>query len=123
MTNRKPPCLICINGATRCIEPRWSSSETFWRLHEDAIDLGWTEESSRGDLAGARAWRTRRSGCRSPDEPAGHIPVRQSGRAGEPQQFRPGGQEGIALGGDHYFVRSEERRVGKECRSRWSPYH
>ena len=28
---------------------------------------------------------------------------------------------------DNYFVddskRSEERRVGKECRSRWSPYH
>src|SRR5258708_35857986 len=22
-----------------------------------------------------------------------------------------------------YFRRSEERRVGKECRSRWSPYH
>ena len=22
-----------------------------------------------------------------------------------------------------YHVRSEERRVGKECRSRWSPYH
>ena len=22
-----------------------------------------------------------------------------------------------------YTVRSEERRVGKECRSRWSPYH
>ena len=21
------------------------------------------------------------------------------------------------------FCRSEERRVGKECRSRWSPYH
>src|SRR5438876_9091059 len=21
------------------------------------------------------------------------------------------------------YVRSEERRVGKECRSRWSPYH
>ena len=21
------------------------------------------------------------------------------------------------------FPRSEERRVGKECRSRWSPYH
>ena len=25
--------------------------------------------------------------------------------------------------GDGYEVRSEERRVGKECRSRWSPYH
>src|SRR5258708_40161725 len=22
-----------------------------------------------------------------------------------------------------FFRRSEERRVGKECRSRWSPYH
>ena len=22
-----------------------------------------------------------------------------------------------------YPLRSEERRVGKECRSRWSPYH
>ena len=24
---------------------------------------------------------------------------------------------------DEYQLRSEERRVGKECRSRWSPYH
>src|SRR3712207_1172664 len=24
---------------------------------------------------------------------------------------------------DHAALRSEERRVGKECRSRWSPYH
>ena len=24
---------------------------------------------------------------------------------------------------DHPQLRSEERRVGKECRSRWSPYH
>ena len=24
---------------------------------------------------------------------------------------------------DFTFTRSEERRVGKECRSRWSPYH
>src|SRR2546426_5974365 len=23
----------------------------------------------------------------------------------------------------HFKQRSEERRVGKECRSRWSPYH
>ena len=26
-------------------------------------------------------------------------------------------------GGDRPRARSEERRVGKECRSRWSPYH
>ena len=24
---------------------------------------------------------------------------------------------------ESFLVRSEERRVGKECRSRWSPYH
>ena len=33
-----------------------------------------------------------------------------------------------AIVGEHYEYilkrfRSEERRVGKECRSRWSPYH
>src|SRR5256884_9781261 len=29
-----------------------------------------------------------------------------------------------AAGGKWIFIgRSEERRVGKECRSRWSPYH
>ena len=27
------------------------------------------------------------------------------------------------LGGYFTNKRSEERRVGKECRSRWSPYH
>src|SRR3712207_5929003 len=34
---------------------------------------------------------------------------------------------GIEPGEEHRFsaeaIRSEERRVGKECRSRWSPYH
>ena len=35
------------------------------------------------------------------------------------QQFRGfSGEDGVA-----YEHRSEERRVGKECRSRWSPYH
>ena len=37
----------------------------------------------------------------------------------------------ISLNSDKWFsstpikrdIRSEERRVGKECRSRWSPYH
>ena len=31
---------------------------------------------------------------------------------------KDGTEKGIVLNG-----RSEERRVGKECRSRWSPYH
>ena len=36
--------------------------------------------------------------------------------------------EGGSIGAElhkyfNYDLRSEERRVGKECRSRWSPYH
>ena len=45
-----------------------------------------------------------------------------------------GVQIGIVVGGGNFWrgrssgkmertLRSEERRVGKECRSRWSPYH
>ena len=30
---------------------------------------------------------------------------------------------GCEGGGKEFGPRSEERRVGKECRSRWSPYH
>ena len=29
----------------------------------------------------------------------------------------------ISVLGEEESARSEERRVGKECRSRWSPYH
>src|SRR2546428_2185516 len=55
---------------------------------------------------------------------------------GSPKNFvlqtEPQIQEVLGLdekGHDYYLqftdarVRSEERRVGKECRSRWSPYH
>ena len=36
------------------------------------------------------------------------------------------GCQGSGCGGGmdwEFGIRSEERRVGKECRSRWSPYH
>src|SRR2546425_375940 len=52
-------------------------------------------------------------------------------RVGE--EFACGGLVRVELGGSGFEVRanvaplveqrSEERRVGKECRSRWSPYH
>ena len=38
--------------------------------------------------------------------------------APRPKEFRFAGDTPPAV-----RVRSEERRVGKECRSRWSPYH
>ena len=44
--------------------------------------------------------------------------------AAVPSGASTGAYEAVELrdGGDR-FNRSEERRVGKECRSRWSPYH
>ena len=36
----------------------------------------------------------------------------------EPKNLRKNTKDLISL-----YLRSEERRVGKECRSRWSPYH
>ena len=36
-----------------------------------------------------------------------------------PEELRPC----LALQAIDFVPRSEERRVGKECRSRWSPYH
>ena len=47
---------------------------------------------------------------RDPDDIRSEI-LRAINPGGEPKAFR----------GDQ--LRSEERRVGKECRSRWSPYH
>ena len=47
-----------------------------------------------------------------------------------PQQIRALREDMFVVGramtvleADVYENRSEERRVGKECRSRWSPYH
>ena len=41
------------------------------------------------------------------------------------RKFQQTGHKPIVLmgGGTTRVGRSEERRVGKECRSRWSPYH
>ena len=35
----------------------------------------------------------------------------------------PGNEKEITVQLSNNADRSEERRVGKECRSRWSPYH
>src|SRR2546430_12593792 len=80
--------------------------------------------------------------ARSPGDSSWSVPDIYSGRLGLAYAVWP--DEGISVslggridglpvhdrvgGGDDGFrqpgyVRSEERRVGKECRSRWSPYH
>src|SRR6266511_5392214 len=49
--------------------------------------------------------------------------ARVSGVEGAPRSAAPTAQQRLLAAGDRGARRSEERRVGKECRSRWSPYH
>ena len=42
---------------------------------------------------------------------------------GPDEDAKPGAAQHVEQQRRPHHVRSEERRVGKECRSRWSPYH
>ena len=64
--------------------------------------------------------------------PAGYTAAIYTGRANIApvlyEGLQPGGQLTITTEVENFpgypeGIRSEERRVGKECRSRWSPYH
>ena len=77
---------------------------------------------------------------------AGHLNAKRALQQFAPGEFEPDGADVPAIGWDYGMttgtgdinkyaidqqmtagsfisIRSEERRVGKECRSRWSPYH
>src|SRR2546425_11345527 len=60
----------------------------------------------------------------APPDPGAHAAVPRARRTaaggGLPDDPGGGGGDGPR---DPELPRSEERRVGKECRSRWSPYH
>ena len=76
-----------------------------------------------GEEHGSARWGTRREGRKFLDvsDPSNNIILTESFG---PQRavlavVRHGAPAAVAADDD----RSEERRVGKECRSRWSPYH
>src|SRR5256885_14304871 len=66
---------------------------------------------------GPGPWLVGRAG-RQPGAPA-HAAARHRGPGREPDAVAPGPVQGLGRG----LRRSEERRVGKECRSRWWPDH
>src|SRR3712207_7688103 len=78
-----------------------------------------------------RYWRDWSSDVCSSDLIRGAVLLRavlRSDRAvdlGQPGRQRPAdaAHDRAVAGGPAAAGRSEERRVGKECRSRWSPYH
>ena len=79
---------------------------------------------------------TRSSRCCRSDDAAGQQPafvvwckrpgkVSEGSMAGTTDRRKGGARQSLCIGIDigGTTTRSEERRVGKECRSRWSPYH
>src|SRR2546430_2950248 len=58
------------------------------------------------------------------DLPANGYTVSVDSGAGQPVSVNGKvSLAGLTAGSHSVSLRSEERRVGKECRSRWSPYH
>src|SRR3712207_6933106 len=81
--------------------------------------------SSCGMWDAASAWsdeqchvRAQDSNQRNTGPPAAERANLTTGPRGQPQET-----EFLACPKISSLSRSEERRVGKECRSRWSPYH
>src|SRR2546427_4332389 len=68
------------------------------------IDCDWSSDVCSSDLLRSARWR--------------HLAAFLSRQAGATEQI-----EGLKGTQPEGASRSEERRVGKECRSRWSPYH
>ena len=71
-----------------------------------------------GLVVGARLWNGRSHAGQRPVEVAVDAPgASRTYDYSVPDRLVP------IEPGEAVLVRSEERRVGKECRSRWSPYH
>src|SRR3712207_8646115 len=66
--------------------------------------------------------RPRRAAGPAPFHRARHGRGDPADLAGGSPRLRPGPRDRLLLR-HRARLRSEERRVGKECRSRWSPYH
>ena len=62
-------------------------------------------------------------GATSDTDASGKTAARLTRRELEILQLLAQGLSNDVISRQLYISRSEERRVGKECRSRWSPYH
>src|SRR5260370_16190881 len=108
---------VCLQIDTGCVfyfffssRRRHTRFKCDWSSDVCSSDLGWLEVRPVGKSGPYVYWRWRRPGERK-------IQTEYYGRADRLL-------EDLAVGAAvSRASRSEERRVGKECRSRWSPYH
>src|SRR5256886_10846640 len=90
------------------------------RRRHTRFDCDWSSDVCSSDLGDHTLWAlTLRLA-------AGHVDFRPPPEREGPQRVIPRrlgfGDRPVGLR-EGAVERSEERRVGKECRSRWSPYH
>ena len=93
------------------------TADPVWQSPQDTIK---TREDVGSSAALSDPW-TRPRGPAMNLDVGEHGPGVQCGRGSPQQQML--GKPASYLGEIQLGSRSEERRVGKECRSRWSPYH
>src|SRR5256886_9151461 len=89
------------------------------RRRHTRFDCDWSSDVCSSDLVVARL------GVGAPAQAQGRLEMLQ--RLVEFPLIEQGRAEVVVCAGvvrvNFQRTRSEERRVGKECRSRWSPYH
>src|SRR3712207_9044883 len=82
----------------------------------------WSSDVCSSDLREDRRADAEAVG-RNAQAPAARARAHAPPTARHPRRADRGRRRGAAPGAVALHPRSEERRVGKECRSRWSPYH
>src|SRR2546430_9910102 len=91
------------------------------RRRHTRFDCDWSSDVCSSDLERAEALRKdgQTVAFVSVDgQPAGLVGVSDPIKESTREAIRMLHEDGARI-----VMRSEERRVGKECRSRWSPYH
>src|SRR2546429_4507762 len=88
---------VAVTGVQTCALPISSKSEAYLSSGQPDLALDWAKRSNQIDPDFDGAYRTL---------------VDTYQQIGDMDQML-----------EYFRQRSEERRVGKECRSRWSPYH
>src|SRR2546421_1397164 len=89
------------------------------RRRHTRSDRDWSSDVCSSDLPPDRTWLILTEKAKSC--PAGAEPC--LGSPGDEGHWKADLRGAIIYASWRLIQRSEERRVGKECRSRWSPYH
>src|ERR1035438_852870 len=96
--------------------------EGLWSVHTQSTDNPGSNKSD-GTYTLCRNHAFDQSGLAIAKSVKGCTTVSESFQGGKGSKETRCVAAGSVIASKETYTRSEERRVGKECRSRWSPYH